>query len=135
MEELQPERSLSHSPLFQVMFMLQNAPNAGLEFKGLSVSPVRLDTETAKFDLTLSITKHHRGSAASLQYNTDLFDNATVTRIFGHFQILLKGIVADPEQRISDLPLLTQAGKASALGGVERHQDQLSEGQVHPRTV
>ena len=108
-EELQPERSLSYSPLFQVMFILQNAPNAGLEFKRLSVSPVRLDTETAKFDLTLSIHETPPGLSGALQYNTDLFDNATVTRMIGHFQILLKGIVADPDQRISDLPMLTQA--------------------------
>ena len=108
-EELQPERSLSYSPLFQVMFILQNAPNAGLEFKRLSVSPVRLDTETAKFDLTLSIHETPPGLSGALQYNTDLFDNATVTRMIGHFQILLKGIVADPDQRIADLPILTQA--------------------------
>jgi amino acid adenylation domain-containing protein len=109
LEDLQPERSLSYSPLFQVMFILQNAPNTGLEFKRLSVSPVRLDTETAKFDLTLSIHETPSGLSGALQYNTDLFDDATITRMIGHFQILLKGIVADPDLRISDLPMLTLA--------------------------
>jgi amino acid adenylation domain-containing protein len=108
-EELQPERTLSYSPLFQVMFVLQNAPSMGLELEGLSVSRLRVGAETAKFDLTLSIHETPPGLSGTLQYNTDLFDDATVTRMIGHFQILLKGIVADPDQRISDLPMLTQA--------------------------
>ncbi len=103
------ERSPSYSPLFQVMFVLQNAPNAGLEFQSLSVSPVRLDTETARFDLTLSIHETAPGLSGALQYNTDLFHDATITRMIGHFQILLKGIVADADRRISDLPILTDA--------------------------
>ena len=115
LEELQPERSLSYSPLFQVMFILQNAPNAGLEFQSLSVSPVRLDTETARFDLTLSIHETAPGLSGALQYNTDLFHDATITRMIGHFQILLKGIVADADLRISDLPILTEAEKHQLL--------------------
>jgi amino acid adenylation domain-containing protein len=114
-EELQPERSLRYSPLFQVMFILQNAPNAGLEFQSLSVSPVRLDTETARFDLTLSIHETAPGLSGALQYNTDLFHDATITRMIGHFQILLKGIVADADLRISDLPILTEAEKHQLL--------------------
>jgi len=115
LEELQPERSLSYSPLFQVMFILQNAPNAGLELPRLSVSPVRPDTETARFDLTLSIHETPSGLSGALQYNTDLFHDATITRMIGHFQILLKGIVADADRRISDLPILTGAEKHQLL--------------------
>ena len=114
-EELHPERSLSHSPLFQVMFVLQNALSTGVEFEGLSVSSVRVGTETAKFDLTLSMHETVEGLSGSLQYNTDLFDDATITRMLEHFQILLKGIVVDPHQRISDLPILTEAEKRQLL--------------------
>ena len=71
-EELQPERSLSHSPLFQVMFVLQNAPSTSLTFEGLSASPVRIEAETAKFDLTLSMSEEAEGLKGALEYSTDL---------------------------------------------------------------
>lgn len=112
-EELQPQRNLSHSPLFQIMFVLQNAPSTPLEFEGLNMSPVRIESETAKFDLTLSIREEGDGLRGHLQYNTDLFDGYTVERMLGHFENLLKEIVADPDRRLSDFSLLTQA---------ERHQ-------------
>ena len=114
-EELQPERSLSHSPLFQVMFVLQNAPNTALKFEGLSVSPVRVGANTAKFDLTLSMHEAVEGLRGSLEYNTDLFDDATMTRMLDHFEVLLQGIVANPAQRLSNLPLLTEAEKRRLL--------------------
>jgi amino acid adenylation domain-containing protein len=112
-EELQPKRSLSHSPLFQVMFVLQNAPSEALKFGGLSVSPVSVDSETAEFDLFLSMSESTQGIKASLEYNTDLFDAATIDRMLGHFRVLLKGIVDHPEVPIGTLLLLTEA---------ERHQ-------------
>ena len=114
-EELQPERSLSHSPLFQVMFVLQNAPSTALTFEGLSASPVRIGAETAKFDLTLSMSETVEGLRGSLQYSTDLFDGATIARMSGHLQTLLEGIAANPDQRISQLPILTQAEKHQLL--------------------
>ncbi len=114
-EELRPERSLSHTPLFQVMFALQHAPNTTREFKGLSTGPVRIDGEAAKFDLTLFLYEEERGLRAALQYNTDLFDNATITRMLGHFQILLEGIVTNPEARLSNLPILTEVEKHQLL--------------------
>jgi amino acid adenylation domain-containing protein len=107
-EELQPERSLSHSPLFQVMFVLQNAPKTSLTFEGLSASPVRIKADTAKFDLTLSLGETGEELSGSLEYNSDLFDGVTIDRLLGHFQILLEGIIGDPDQRISELPLMTQ---------------------------
>ena len=112
-EELRPDRDLSRSPLFQAMFVFQNAPVGELNCKGLNVSPMRMAGETTKFDLTLSVNEGAPGLRAGLQYSTDLFDDATITRFLGHFKILLEGIVANPEQRISDLPMLTEA---------ERHQ-------------
>jgi aspartate racemase len=112
-EEIQPERDLSHNPLFQVMFILQNTPGRTLELPGLAVSDLEVDNGTAKFDLTLSIVEGVEGLKATFEYNTDLFDEATVTRMAGHFRVLLEGIVADPDRRLSGLPLLTE---------VERHQ-------------
>ena len=114
-EELQPERNLSYSPLFQVMFVLQNTPSTQLKFEGLTVNPVRLGGETAKFDLLLSLHEEAEGLRASLQYNTDLFDEATITRMLGHFRTLLEGIVADPNQRVSELPLLSEPEKHQVL--------------------
>lgn len=112
-EELQPERSLSYSPLFQVMFALQNAPSSNLELPDITLTSLEIDTETAKFDLTLSITETEQGLMGVWEYASDLFDGETITRMAGHFQTLLEGIIANPQQQVSQLPLLTEA---------ERHQ-------------
>jgi aspartate racemase len=114
-EALQPERSLSHQPLFQVMFVVHDASMTTLELSGVTLSSLEMDSETAKFDLTLSIADGEQGLMGSLEYNTDLFETATITRMLGHFQTLLEGIVANPEQRLSDLPLLTQAERHTLL--------------------
>ena len=114
-EELQPERSVAISPLFQALFVLQNTPAGALNCKGLNVSPMRMAGETTKFDLTLSVHEGGPGLRAGLQYSTDLFDEATIARMLGHFETLLEGIVANPEQRISDLPILTEAEKHQVL--------------------
>ncbi|MBE9125473.1 MULTISPECIES: non-ribosomal peptide synthetase [unclassified Coleofasciculus] len=114
-EELQPERSLSYSPLFQVMFVLQNAPSSNLELPDLTLTPLELDTETAKFDLTLSITETEQGLRGVLEYATDLFDEETITRMAGHFQTLLEGIIANPQQKVSQFPILTEAEQHQLL--------------------
>jgi amino acid adenylation domain-containing protein len=114
-EVLQPDRSLSHQPLFQVMFVVHDALMTTLELSGVTLSSLEMDSETAKFDLTLSIADGEQGLMGSLEYNTDLFETATITRMLGHFQTLLEGIVANPEQRLSDLPLLTQAERHTLL--------------------
>ena len=108
-EKLQPERSLSRSPLFQAMFVLQNAPDESVKFKGLHVSPVRVDSETAEFDLLLSMSGSGQGIRGSLEYNTDIFEASTIERMLGHFQVLLKNIVNNSEISIGRLPLLTEA--------------------------
>ncbi|MEH1822381.1 MAG: amino acid adenylation domain-containing protein [Nostoc sp.] len=107
-ETLQPERNLNYSPLFQVMFVLLNTPPGKLELPGLSINSLEVETPTAKFDLTLLMTETEQGLSGSLEYNSDLFEEATITRMVGHFVTLLEGIVANPEGRISQLPLLTQ---------------------------
>ncbi len=112
-EELQPERSLSHTPLFQMMFILQNAPRLALNLSGLTLKSLEFDSGTSQFDVTLSVVEVAEGLQAKLEYNTDLFDAATITRMLKHFQVLLEGVVANPDQKLSELPLLTDG---------ERHQ-------------
>jgi amino acid adenylation domain-containing protein len=114
-EELKPERSLSHSPLFQLMFVLQNAPAGHRELSGLELSPVRLENNTTKFDLSLSLSEQSNRIKGSLEYSTDLFDEATIIRMIGHLQTLLEGIVANPNGRVSELPVLTEAEKHQLL--------------------
>ncbi|RKH16116.1 non-ribosomal peptide synthetase, partial [Corallococcus sp. CA047B] len=109
-EELKPERDLSRSPLFQVMFTLQNSakgPDEALPTSaGLSLRPVETDGATAKFDLTLAMSETGQGFAASLEYNTDLYDAQTAQRLLGHFGTLLEGLSKDAETSVWDLPLL-----------------------------
>ncbi len=107
-EELRPERDASHSPLFQVMFVLQNAPRPVVELPGLTLTPLEVETGTTRFDLTLTVTETRQGLKGSLEYNTDLYDGVTIERMGEHFQVLLESVVADAEQRISDLPLLRE---------------------------
>jgi len=112
-EALQPDRSLSHTPLFQVMFALDNASQNSVELPGLALSSLPVESSIAKFDLALSLEHTDRGLIGSWEYNTDLFDRATIARMAGHFQTLLEAIAANSKQPISELPLLTPT---------ERHQ-------------
>ncbi len=106
-EELQPERSLSYAPIFQVMFALQNAPTAREQFGDLQLSSVPLASTTAKFDLSLDVYELRDELEARLEYDTDLFEAATATRLLEHFHTLLAAAIAVPTQRLSALPLLT----------------------------
>jgi amino acid adenylation domain-containing protein len=107
LEALQPERNLSCTPLFQVLFVLQNTPRHTPKLKGLTLSILEVDPGTAKFDLTLELWETPESLRGHFEYNIDLFDAATIARMAGHLQTLLEGIVTDPEQRLSALPLLT----------------------------
>jgi amino acid adenylation domain-containing protein len=107
-EDLQPKREMSHSPLFQVMMVLQNAPRTELQLPGLTLSSLEVNNRTSKFDLTLLLEEQDDCVRGLFEYNADLFDEATVQRMAGHFQTLLDGIVADANRSISELPLLTQ---------------------------
>ncbi|HXQ70972.1 MAG TPA: condensation domain-containing protein, partial [Pyrinomonadaceae bacterium] len=106
-EELQPERTLSHQPLFQVLFALNNAGQGQLQLPGLEASPLELKSDTIKFDLTLGLEERGDLLGGGFVYNTDLFDAATIKRMARHFELLLDSIVADPDQRLSEFPLLT----------------------------
>jgi len=114
-EWAQPERSLSYTPIFQIMFALQNQPRATFSLPGLSVSPLKRETDTAKYDLTLFVTETDEGLACWLEYNTDLFAETTVARLLDHYEVLLKGIVADPRRPIAELPLLSEAERKQVL--------------------
>jgi amino acid adenylation domain-containing protein len=114
-DAVQPERDLSRSPLFQVMFILQNAPMPALELAGLRVSGEDVHTGTSKFDMTLSLTDGENGLHGTLEYSTDLFDAATMDRLLSHFQTLLEGVVDDPDQVLSSLPLVPCAERRTLL--------------------
>ncbi|MCW5318205.1 amino acid adenylation domain-containing protein [Nostoc sp. KVJ3] len=122
-EELHPERNLSHHPLFQVVFGFQNAPMSALELPGLVPSFLNIDLKKTRFDLELHLWKcsedfrslwggnweSSEGLRGVMVYNTDLFDKATISRMVEHFKTLLSAIVANPEERIANLPLLSEA--------------------------
>ncbi|HEV7586849.1 MAG TPA: amino acid adenylation domain-containing protein, partial [Longimicrobium sp.] len=118
-EELNPERSLSHTPLFQVAFVLQNlgAASAGdadeaPRLGGAVMEPVGRERATAKFDITLTLMQHGGRTVGHLEYAADLWDRATMERLLGHFGVLLDSALAEPETAISDLPLLTDEERA-----------------------
>jgi amino acid adenylation domain-containing protein len=113
-EELRPQRSVSHSPLFQVLFVLQNPPEDS-PIPGVTQEPIDLDTGTAKFDLTLSMEERDGALHGSLEYSRDLYDAPTVARMLVHFGELLASIVADPARPISKLALLTAAERQELL--------------------
>jgi len=114
-DELAPERSLSHSPLVQVVFVLQNARFEMPDLPGMELSVLESRTGTAKFDLTLELTPGAHGLRCAVEYATDLFDAATIVRLSRHFETLLEGAVAGPERRLSELPLLTEAERQHLL--------------------
>ena len=108
-EALQPKRMLSYSPIFQVMFDLQEEPRWQLPIRDLEVFPeIVFSSRTSTFDLTLSVRESEAGLDAMFEYDTDLFDETTIERLANHYQTLLEAVVADPDRRISALPLLTE---------------------------
>jgi amino acid adenylation domain-containing protein len=114
---LQPERSLSYSPLFQVMVNWrdrdQNLCFIGME--GLDIESVLVDSKISKFDLTLFLTDMGEEIWVEMEYSSDLFDAARIERMFDHYQTLLEAVAADPEQRLSELPLLPEAERRQLL--------------------
>ncbi|HYO69311.1 MAG TPA: amino acid adenylation domain-containing protein, partial [Archangium sp.] len=114
-EVLQPQRDPSRSPLFQVMFALQNLPAAELHLSGLTVRSLEIHDGTTRFDLELVLEECVAGLRGSFIYSTELFDEATVARMAGQFQVLLEGIVSNPEAPLSSLPLLTAQERQRVL--------------------
>ncbi len=114
-EELQPDRDPGHTPIFQVMFALQNTPMPELKLDNLSLELFNAESKTIKFDLSLVLNETQHEITGSLNYNSDLFDGSTLQRIKAHFYRLLDEIVADPNQIIADIPLLTVADRQQIL--------------------
>src|SRR5215213_4758559 len=130
-EELQPERSLNHSPLFQVVFVLQNAPMGALELPGLVLSTIEQERAEIEFDLVLSMQEGEGELSGSLHYNTDLFETVTIKRMLGHFEMLLAAVVADPAQQLSRLPLLTAAEEQQLTEWNNTARDYPREASIH----
>jgi amino acid adenylation domain-containing protein len=112
---LGPKPDLSRNPLYQVAFVLQNTPESPIDLAGLQARRIDLQRSTSIFDLMLTMSEAEGGLRGKFEYASDLFDAATITRLAGHFQVLLAGIVADPAQPIATLPLLGQDERAQLL--------------------
>jgi non-ribosomal peptide synthetase component F len=112
-KELRPDRDLSRTPFFQVMFNLENLPQKAAGIRNLEMEEFEFDSGATPFDLELEITDNAQGLSCFMSYNRDLFDSPTISRLLEHYQTLLRGLVNHPNQRLSELPLLTE---------LERHQ-------------
>ncbi|MFS8070172.1 MAG: non-ribosomal peptide synthetase, partial [Byssovorax sp.] len=107
-QRLDPERDPGRSPLFQVIFNLQNAPRSALALPDLRLSSIAFDNPTVKTDLVLIMNEGPQGLRGSFYYSTELFEAATIERLATHFVTLLEGAVKAPSTRIADLPLLPE---------------------------
>ena len=114
-EELRPDRDPSYNPLFQVMFTFQNAAQRFPQLQGVAVSPINIKTLGAKFDLDLTAVDRGDELLLRINYRTDLFESATITRMLAHWQTLLEAATANPEATISALPLLTEPERKQLL--------------------
>jgi amino acid adenylation domain-containing protein len=114
-EVLQPARSLSYSPLFQVLFAVQPATDIALRFPRLDVEPLQVHHGTAKTDLNVQVIEHADGLSLYWEYNSDLFDGTTIARMAGHFETLLAEVVAHPDRPVAALPLLSPSERQQVL--------------------
>ncbi|HZN09468.1 MAG TPA: condensation domain-containing protein, partial [Pyrinomonadaceae bacterium] len=114
-KSLQPERDLSRSPLFQVMFTYQNLTRSEVELPGLKLTPLPTESPTAKFDLTLLITETEDRLQATLEYNRNLFEPATANRLLQRYERLLSSAVANVERRVSELEMFSAAEREQVL--------------------
>ncbi|MCT7952163.1 amino acid adenylation domain-containing protein [Ancylothrix sp. C2] len=136
-EELRPERSLSQTPLFQVLFVMQNAPMPTLELAGLTLMPVEIDSGTAKFDVALFVSETEGKINGSWKYNSDLFDRETISQISNRFETLLGSIVAQPDSRLNTLEIIPEAEKQKQImQEVKREKSNFSKFKsVKPKVV
>ena len=116
-EELEPERDMSRSPLFQVMFVLQNAPGEALQLEGLSLSGVESTGDTATFELTLGLQEFGEVVAGGINYNPDLYEAASIGRLVASYERVLHAVVADAEQRVLEVELLSEAERQQIIEG------------------
>ena len=114
-EEMQPERSLSHTPLFQVMMAYQSRPKWDVEMATLRGEVEEVEATTAKYDLLVSLTDTGREISGVVEYNRDLFEPGSVRRLIEHFQILMQGMMEDASQRLSQLPMLSEVERRELI--------------------
>src|SRR5438876_11233816 len=114
-DALQPERNQSYTPLFQVLFVLQNTPIPDLQLPVLVVHPFEIDNRTAKFELTLSLAETSDGLTGWIEYGMDLFDADRIERLAGHFQTIIEDVTANPDTRLSQVSLLTVNERSQLL--------------------
>lgn len=112
---LQLQRNRSYNPVFQAMFAMQPADAEQLRLPGLTVTPLVLETDMAKFDLSLLMGENSQGFQGELEYNSDLFDAATAQRLVGHFQNLVRAMVEQPTATVATLPILAPAERRQLL--------------------
>ncbi|MFL6199516.1 MAG: amino acid adenylation domain-containing protein [Thermoanaerobaculia bacterium] len=138
-DELKIERTLSHTPLFQVMLALGNAPRPAAPLEDLALEPVATSTSSSKFDLTLVLAAGEASLEGTLEYSTDLFDAATADRFLDHFGRFLAGVATDPDRRIWSVPILSpeerhhliaERNTGAARRPVETTLDRLFEAQA-----
>ncbi|QKG84618.1 amino acid adenylation domain-containing protein [Kroppenstedtia pulmonis] len=130
--ELQPQRDLGYSPLFQVMFLLQSMPSEPSYPSSIDVESVQLDSQTSLFDLTLEIEEIKGELRGMVEYSTDLFDEDTILRFIGHYEQLLRGMLEDPNQQISRTPLLTEQERQLLLTDWNQNAESIPD---HPGLV
>ena len=111
-EAMHPVRSLQHTPIFQVMLVLQNAPIPVADLPGLALKPVAIEAEAAKFDLTLSFTEQANDLSGIIEYSVNRFDPATIDRFAEQFRRLLEALVSNPAQDLSRIDLLDPAERS-----------------------
>ncbi|MDB9510445.1 amino acid adenylation domain-containing protein [Kamptonema animale CS-326] len=110
-EELRPNRTLNQTPLFQVLFVLQNMPIPALQLAGLSLTPLEIDSGIAKFDLVLFMGETEQGIVGRWKYNSDLFDASAIEQMSSRFETLLNSIVAQPDTRLNNLEIIAEVEK------------------------
>ncbi len=117
LEDLKPERDLSRSPIFQVMFTLQSSPTATAHLRDLSLSSREVDTRTSKFELFVVLQERGPELGGYIEYNTDLFELPTIQRMLSHFENVLQAAVRDSEKKISRLPLISEEERQQLIVG------------------
>ncbi|TCP59048.1 amino acid adenylation domain-containing protein [Tumebacillus sp. BK434] len=132
-EELRVTRDLSHSPIFQSMLVLHNAPSAAVELPGVELSVMPNETTAVKFDLLLELQETEDGLSGVLEYSTDLFATASAERLVRDFERMIVGAVENAEQKVSEILLLTEADRAQLMSWSRGEEKELEELCVHQR--
>ncbi|MBW4500879.1 MAG: SDR family NAD(P)-dependent oxidoreductase [Scytonema hyalinum WJT4-NPBG1] len=127
-EVLNPERQLSHTPLFQVKIILQNTPIQPLELSSLTLSPLEVENTTVTHDLLLELMDTEQGITGLLKYNTDLFEQSSITRMLEHFQTILRNVVTEPNVKLNELKtVLMQVDKQQQIAKEQTYQNTLQQ--------